>query len=54
MIADLLTRGPVVVNIGVQLFADSLERQHVDVVHVDWTPPPALDPAIEALLEELG
>jgi len=54
VIADLLRDGPVVINIGVRDFASSLEAQQVAVIQVDWTPPPALDPAVAALLEELG
>ena len=54
MIADLLENGPVAVNVGVETFAATLESQGVAVVRVDWAPPPEYEPAIAALLEELG
>ncbi len=54
MIADLLAEGPVVVNLGLLEFAEALEAQGVDVVHVEWRPPPELDDDLAALLEELG
>jgi len=54
MIADLLAAGPVAVNVGVDDFAATLDAQGVPVVRVDWSPPPELDPAVAALLEEFG
>lgn len=53
MIADLLRDGPVVVNVGIREFAESLAAQDVPVVHVDWSPPRELDEDLAALLEEL-
>ena len=54
MIADLLRNGPVVANVGVRDFAESVDAQEAPVVQVDWTPPPELDQELADLLEELG
>jgi hypothetical protein len=42
-----------VINIGIQMFADDLETQDVDVIHVDWQPPAGGDLDILKLLESL-
>jgi hypothetical protein len=52
--ADLLRDGPVVVNVGVREFAESVAAQNVPVVHVAWTPPRELDAELAALLVKLG
>ena len=43
-----------VVNIGLREFARDMERCHVPVVHVDWSPPAVIDPRISSLLAKLG
>ena len=43
-----------VVNIGLREFALDLERCHIAVVHVDWSPPAVRDPRISSLLAKLG
>ena len=53
MIPDLLRSGPVVANVGVRDFALSVAAQDAEVVQVDWSPAPELEPDLEALLEEL-
>ena len=51
---DELLREPlVVVNVGLQGFAESLEEQDVDVVQVDWMPPAGGDREMIDLLEKL-
>ena len=50
---ELLDRGPVVINLGVQDFAESLEAQDVEVVHVEWTPPAGGDQEMIDLLDQL-
>lgn len=50
---ELLDRGPVVINLGVQDFAESLEAQDVEVVHVEWTPPAGGDREMIDLLDQL-
>lgn len=42
-----------VVNLGLELFAETLRAQEVEVVHVDWRPPGGGDPRVAALLAEL-
>ena len=53
MIPDLLRTVPVVANVGVRDFALSVAAQGAEVVQVDWSPPPQLEPDLEELLEEL-
>ncbi len=53
MIADLLRDGPVVANVGVRDFAESVEAQDAPVVQVDWSPPRELDADLADLLKEL-
>jgi hypothetical protein len=52
-LSDLLSRGPVAINLGLRGFAESLQAQDVDVVHIDWSPPAQLDDETAALLEKL-
>jgi FdrA protein len=52
-ISELLNHGPIVINLGVQDFAESLEAQDVEVVHVDWTPPAGGDREMIELLDQL-
>jgi hypothetical protein len=51
MTVPALFAGPVrVVNLGLELFAETLEADGVEVVHVDWRPPAGGDPRLAALL----
>jgi hypothetical protein len=50
---ELLQDGPAVINLGVREFAESLQDQEVDVVHVDWAPPAGGDTEMAELLEKL-
>jgi len=43
-----------IINIGLENFARELDRQGVEVVHVEWTPPAGGDPKLAALLARLG
>lgn len=52
-IHELLEHGPVVINLGLQDFAESLKAQEVEVVHVDWTPPAGGDREMIELLDQL-
>jgi FdrA protein len=52
-IEELLQDGPVVINLGVREFAESLQDQEVDVVHVEWAPPAGGDTEMAELLERL-
>ncbi|KKL56168.1 hypothetical protein LCGC14_2057830 [marine sediment metagenome] len=42
-----------VINIGIEMFAIDLEKQDVDVIHVNWRPPAGGDLEILKLLEKL-
>ena len=43
-----------VINVGLEIFAKDLEREKVDVVHVEWTPPARGDARLADLLSKLG
>ena len=47
----LLSEPLVIINVGLQGFAESLEEQEVDVVQVDWRPPAGGDSEMIDLLE---
>lgn len=49
----LLDQPPVVINIGLRSFADSLEEQEVEVIQVDWQPPAGGDQEMIDLLDKL-
>lgn len=54
MTVSNLFAGPLrVVNLGLELFAETLETDGVSVVHVDWRPPAGGDPRLAALLAAL-
>lgn len=42
-----------VVNIGLQTFAESLQKQGVKVAQINWRPPIKLDKDMEDLLNSL-
>ena len=50
---ELLGQGPVVINLGVKDFAESLKAQDVEVAHVEWTPPAGGDREMIELLDHL-
>jgi hypothetical protein len=52
--ADLLRDGPVVVNVGIREFAESIVEQEKPVVQVDWSPPRELEEDLADLLKELS
>jgi len=51
---ELLMDGPVVVNIGLKLFAENLEKADVPVQHVRWRIPPAVKPEVRDALRKLS
>ena len=53
VIKELLNNQLIVINIGLRTFAESLEKQAVDFVQVDWTPPADGDQEMIDLLSEL-
>jgi FdrA protein len=50
---DLLARGPRVVNVGLEMFANNLAARGAHVVHVQWSPPAGGDARLAGLLEKL-
>jgi hypothetical protein len=50
---NLLEKGPVAVNIGVEDFAASLKLQGAEVVEVSWAPPAGGDPELIDLLDQI-
>ena len=52
-ISQLLNSPLIAVNVGVESFADSLEKQNVEVVHVSWKPPAGGDQEMLDILEDL-
>ena len=52
-IEKMISGEPIVVNIGLRAFAESLKDQGIEVVHIDWAPPAGGDQAMIDLLENL-
>ncbi len=52
-VEELLQKPLVVINLGLKNFAESLEEQKVDVIHVDWIPPAGGDKVMADLLDQL-
>ena len=50
---DLLSAGPRVVNVGLEMFAANLAARQAPVVHVEWSPPAGGDSRLAGLLEKL-
>ena len=50
----LLNKELKVINIGIEMFADDLEKQNVDVIHVNWQPPAGGDLDILRFLDKLS
>lgn len=42
-----------VLNVGLKLFAEGLRRQGVEVVEVDWSPPPEIEEDLKDILDKL-
>jgi len=52
-IYELLNHPLVVINIGLDGFAASMEDQKVDVLRVDWRPPAGGDKEMISILDQL-
>jgi hypothetical protein len=50
---NLLHQPLVVINVGLQDFADAFEKQDIEVIQVDWSPPAGGDQELIELLDEL-
>lgn len=53
-IMQLLTQTPVIINVGLEGFANDLDDQNVTVVQLDWRPPAGGDAELADLLSRLG
>ena len=53
-IGDLFRQEIRVINLGLEIFAQELERLGVPVIHVAWSPPAGGDPRKAALLAALA
>ena len=53
-IADLFRQEIHVINLGLEVFAQALERRGVPVIQVAWSPPAGGDPRKAALLAALA
>jgi FdrA protein len=49
----LLQDGPVVLNLGLWEFAEALQDQGAEVIHIDWQPPAGGDEEVAELLDKL-
>lgn len=54
IIQDLFDSQLIVVNVGPRMFGEALEKQHVEVVQVDWKPAAGGDKKIQDILAALG
>ena len=52
-IHQLLNNPLVVINLGLKKFAESLDEQKIEVLHVDWSPPAGGDQEMIDLLDDL-
>jgi FdrA protein len=53
-ITDLFSQEIRVINLGLEAFAQDLERLGVPVIHMQWSPPAGGDPHRAALLAALA
>ena len=50
---SLMEDGPIAINLGLEEFAKSLQKQGGSVIHVDWSPPPPVDEETQDILDKL-
>ena len=53
-INELFRKELVVVNMGLDSFADNLRKEEVKVLQMDWKPPAGGNERVISLLEKLG
>ena len=53
-ISDLFRQEIRVINLGLEVFAQELQRLEVPVIHMAWSPPAGGDPRKAALLAALA
>jgi FdrA protein len=51
---ELLTSPVRAVNVGLEVFHQSLRAQGVEAVHVDWQPPAGGDQRLASILDKLS
>ncbi|MEE9599045.1 MAG: hypothetical protein V3V66_01145 [Anaerolineales bacterium] len=49
----LLKDPVVIINLGLKKFAETLDEQKIEVLHVDWSPPAGGDQEMIDLLDDL-
>ncbi len=52
-VTDLFKSRLKVVNVGLEIFEESLVQQEVESVHVVWQPPPKLEKKLSDALDKL-
>jgi hypothetical protein len=52
-IKQLFSQNLKVINVGIELFSESLKKQGVTAVHVIWKPPAGGDRELAKLLEKI-
>ena len=50
---EMLESGPIVINIGIDDFVDTLRQQGAMVVGIEWTPPAGGDQEMLDILDQL-
>jgi hypothetical protein len=50
---SILDKDIIAINVGLAQFAETLEKQGVDVLHLSWTPPAGGDAEMIDLLDKL-
>ncbi len=50
---DLFEQPVKVINLGLEVFAENLRAEGIDVIQVDWRPPAGGDPHLARLLAAL-
>ncbi len=53
-INDLFKQDLVIINMGLESFAENLRREEVRVLQMDWRPPAGGDQKLVSLLAKLG
>ncbi len=53
-ISELFNQDIVVINIGLESFADNLKKEGVRVLKLNWKPPAGGDKKLASLLKRLG
>lgn len=49
----LLGRTPIIINVGLDLFAKTLQEQGVKTIQVNWRPPMEYDEKTKKILEKI-